>query len=123
MKDNFTQTVATKMIEANPELKRAPAAKVHRKAQRMAFTWVLYLVALVLLGGGCWFSWDFAAAAREAKQVISVSLMLSLLIPLGPGVVVGAFALLRNDPDSGGVFRQLITLASAARQAIKPSGS
>lgn len=120
-KKTFTETVSAGMAKANPELLNAPKSRMKEKVKRSVRAYLLALVSIALLAGGCWFAWDFGAAAREQKQVVSFWLMLSLLVPLIPGVFVGAWALLRFDSDAGGVFTQLITLIGAVRQAIKPT--
>ena len=116
------KTVEMKMVAANPELGKAPAHKRQAKAKRSMVAVLLSIIAVVLLTGGGIGSWFFAASAIKQQQAVGVWLLLSLLIPLVPGTIVGSFALLRFDPDAGGVFQQLLNIIGAAKAKVTGNG-
>lgn len=121
MKQDFTQTVAQRMIKITPDLAHAPPEKIHRKAKRAIWVFFIAGAAVVLVAAGAYLSYGFAKSAIAQEQPVSLGLMFAILVPILPGSVVGLIAAMRFDPDAGGAFQQLITLAAAARQAIKPS--
>ena len=116
------KTIEMKMIAANPELSRAPEHKRKAKAKRSVVAVLLSFIAVLLLAGGGFLAWRFASSAIAQNQAVGMGLLSSLLIPLVPGGVVGAFALLRFDPDAGGVFQQLLNIVGAAKAKVTGHG-
>lgn len=111
--------VGQRLPQINPELARAPEEKVHAKAQRVISFGIWILISTILLGGGCIMSGLAFWSAMQAKQPIGFGLMFSVLVPIIPGGITSVLALLKNDPDAGGVIQQLIALIGSAKDAIK----
>lgn len=115
-----TQTVvAQKLIESNPDLARASAPRLQMKAGRAVGFVIGLTVSGALLVAGGFVCYRFAMSAIEQKQALSISLMLSLLIPLIPAGALGLFTAFRHDPDAGSAIQQVIATVGSLRDTIR----
>ena len=117
--EKFMASVVQALPDITPELARAPAAQQRKKARSVILAVILWVVAAGVLGAGGTLVFFFARAALAQQQALSISLMVSLTVPLVPGFALALYAALRNDPEAGGVLTQFATFVGAMRAALK----